>query len=195
MNPTGVLLLVVGVFILGRTFFSGSNGKTLAGMLAGSQPSTPGSPASSSSSSSTAGGILTASQAEGPLILSHSTGQVTATHSASFATDILKAIGAPTTPANTSSLLQWINAEGNLPSVDQFNPIDTTQPYAGSISTNSAKVQSFPSWAAGVDATAATLENGYYNEILTSLRNGTGVNPANPTIAQELAKWGTGSDW
>jgi hypothetical protein len=38
VNPTGVLMIVLGVFVAGRLLFKDSNGETLAGRLAGGQP-------------------------------------------------------------------------------------------------------------------------------------------------------------
>lgn len=38
MNPTGLLLILAGVFIASRTLFTDSQGQTLAGRLAGGQP-------------------------------------------------------------------------------------------------------------------------------------------------------------
>lgn len=181
MSPTGVLLVLAGVFIAARTLFTDSQGQTLAGRLAGSQPS---SSSSSSGSGPAATGLVTPSGA---------TGSAADTHSPAFAKDILQALGAPQTFANVVSLTSWIQREGNLPSVDQFNPLDSTQPLGGSSGTNSANVQSYPNWATGVNATVDTLVNGRYPAIVAALKSGRGLPSSNPQVAQELSTWSGGS--
>jgi hypothetical protein len=102
---------------------------------------------------------------------------------------VLNAIGAPVTDANVAFLDAWNNAEQSGAS---YNPLNTTQPASGSWSYNSAGVQEYNSPAQGANAIAATLENGYYPNILTALRSG---NPLDGNIASmeaELTTWGTG---
>lgn len=178
MNPTGLLLIVVGVFIVSRTLFTNSNGETLAGMLAGGQASSLTGPSSSG-------------PALGGLVTSTSTGLAPNTHSSTWASDLLRAIGAPVNQANLSGIDTWIAHEGNVPSIDMFNPLDTTQPAYGAVSTNSAGVKSYLTWAQGVNATAKTLLSGKYNNLVQGLRAGQGINITNPSIASEISTWGT----
>jgi hypothetical protein len=184
MNPTGALMLVLGAFVLGRLFFRDSNGQTLAARLAGGNPGD-----AKSTSSSAAIAPLSPVGAVTSVTNSKATGLAAETHSAAFAMDVLKSLGAPTTSANVSSLLAWINREGNLPGVDKFNPLDTTLPEPGAVSTNSVGVKSYTSWSQGVTATAQTLAGGY-SAIVSALKAGVGINPAtNSAVAQEIRKW------
>jgi hypothetical protein len=183
MNPTGALMLVLGVFVLGRLFFKDSNGETLAARLAG------GNPGSTSTRKSPAIAPLSTVGAVSNVTTSKATGLAANTHSAAFARDVLKSLDAPTTSANVSSLLTWINREGNLPGVDRYNPLDTTLPEPGAVSTNSEGVKSYTSWSQGVTATAQTLAGGY-STIVSALKAGVGINPAtNSAVAQEIRKW------
>jgi hypothetical protein len=110
-----------------------------------------------------------------------------------FAAAILAGIKAPLTNNNMEFLSSWIGAEGNLPNIDQNNFLDTTQPEAGSHGTNSAGVQTYPSFAVGVEATVQTLENGYYPGILSDLRGNVNAATNASQNASELNKWGTGA--
>lgn len=104
---------------------------------------------------------------------------------------MLTALGAPPTSANISSLTNWIARETPWPPVSSNNPLNTTQPAAGSHPVNSVGVQAYPSAAVGINATVITLENGNYPHIVAALRAGTGLagsGPWNP----ELSKWSGG---
>ena len=164
MNPTNALLVIAGIFIIGRLVTKDSQGETLAGRLVGGQPqssqhhhfaraaaaapanraSTPPPPTRSAGSSRMSGGGLLN------------------THSTTFAKDVLQSLHAPATPANINSLMDWFQREGNPPTIDHFNPLDTTLGEPGAVSTNSVGVKSYRSWAQGVTATAQTLAGGGY---------------------------------
>lgn len=70
----------------------------------------------------------------------------------------------------------------------EFNPLNTTQNFPGATSMNSVGVKAYPSEDAGVEATAQTLENGYYPNLLAGLKSG-GIDAAR--VAPEIATWGT----
>jgi hypothetical protein len=104
---------------------------------------------------------------------------------------MLTALSAPPTPANISSLTNWIARETPWPPTTPNNPLNTTQPAAGSHPVNSAGVQAYPSAATGINATVITLENGFYPHIVAALRAGTGLAGTGPWNA-ELSKWSDG---
>ena len=108
----------------------------------------------------------------------------------SFAAAVLAGLGAPQTAKNLDALVGWIQREGNNPNIDKHNPLDTTLPEKGSFPTNSAGVQSFPSWAAGLKATIATLEQQNMGAILASLKAGLGLSGAGVSAA--LSAWSGG---
>jgi hypothetical protein len=112
---------------------------------------------------------------------------------------VLGAIGAPQTPQNVANLDAWQAAEGgSTNNTAAWNPLNTTrgtgiygqslggQPIAG----NSAGVLAFPNWDAGLEATAATLEQPNFDPILTALRAG---NTPLPQFQQTVGStpWGT----
>jgi hypothetical protein len=78
---------------------------------------------------------------------------------AGWETQILTKIGAPATKNNIQSLDIWAYNEGGagLANNAAYNPLNTTVTAPGSTSINSVGVQSFPSAAAGIAATAQTL--------------------------------------
>jgi hypothetical protein len=183
-------MLVLGVFVIARLVNKDSQGETLAGRLIGGQPSSsstsnqlaPYAPASGSGAAST----YTTGAAK--VMASQATGIAARTHSPAFASDVLKSLGAPATPANISSLTTWFSREGNQPGVDQYNPLDTTLAEPGAKSTNSAGVKSYTSWAQGVTATAQTLAGGGYSAIVAALKSGAGIkNQAG--VSSELERW------
>lgn len=104
---------------------------------------------------------------------------------------MLAALGAPPTPANLASLKNWIARETPWPPVSANNPLNTTQPAAGSHPVNSVGVQAYPSAATGINATVITLENGNYPAIVAALRAGKGLAGSGPWNA-ELSKWSGG---
>jgi len=115
--------------------------------------------------------------------------------------DVLDGINAPTTDPNVVGMLAWDMAEGRTA---MFNLLDTTLKTADStpLPGNSAGVQEYPNWDAGVNATVQTLQN--YGGILTALRQqqgpqalakAVGASPwgtSGSLISQVAAGWGNG---
>ena len=119
---------------------------------------------------------------------------------AQFATAVLQGIGAPTTAQNIQTVTDWASAEGGagpewgIPTnTDAYNPLNTDLPEPGSVSTNSATVQSYPNWAEGVQGTEQTLENTpAYANILNALKG----NDPESVVAADVGSTGTWTpDW
>lgn len=104
---------------------------------------------------------------------------------AQFAFELLGALGIEPNAQNINGLVSAMVAENCSAS---FNPLATTEPWAGDSNYNSAGVRNYATLQDGIDATKATLTNGLYNPVLTALRGGT----AN-IIAQAWVRspWGT----
>jgi hypothetical protein len=75
-----------------------------------------------------------------------------------WATALLQAVHAPTCANNLVSLVTWQTAENTSAG---WNPLATTQPAPGTTDFNSVGVRNYPSSAAGIAATVATLQGGY----------------------------------
>jgi hypothetical protein len=102
---------------------------------------------------------------------------------------VLALLGAPNTAANVKFLDGWQAYEG---STCRYNPLNTTLPYGGSTQCNSVGVQSYPSTSAGAQATAKTLTNGYYGDVVAALRSGDPFRYSDPqAVASQITKWGT----
>lgn len=109
-----------------------------------------------------------------------------------FANALLNAIPEPDTADNVEAVVAWEMAEGgNWYNTAKFNPLDTTQPYVGSvpISGNPDGVQAYKDWADGLKATVITITNGYYGSILSALAQGD--NPVAVADAVGGSPWGT----
>lgn len=110
-----------------------------------------------------------------------------------FAVALLKAIDAPNTLRNRQALVSWQRAEG---SEARFNPLATTQEWAGSSNFNSVGVKNYASLEDGIAATAKTLNYGAdrglygYKPIRRRLRKGRWAYWI--LRAVELSAWGTG---
>ncbi len=103
--------------------------------------------------------------------------------------DILAGIGAPDTPKNELFLNVWQTYEQ---SGAQNNPLDTTEQWPGSTDFNSAGVQNYPSKSAGASATATTLENGLYPDVLAALHTGDPFTYHDrQAVAAQVTTWGT----
>lgn len=106
---------------------------------------------------------------------------------------LLRAIHASGYRANRKLLRAWARAEGGTA---RYNPLNTTEPWPGSTDYNSVGVKNYPSGAAGIAATAATLVNGHYNGIVADLRRRKDHKTARQIVtdnAAEFDTWGTGS--
>lgn len=99
---------------------------------------------------------------------------------ASFISAILTDLGDPQSAANVSSLTAWIRQEsgnwGNSGS-GHNNPL------------NIGPGKTYPTATAGAQATATTIQNGFYPNIVMHLKAGTGLLSG---CAADFAKWGTG---
>lgn len=105
---------------------------------------------------------------------------------------LLHAIHAKGRWQNRRLLDAWARAEGGTA---RWNPLNSTQPWPGATDYNSVHVRNYPSGAAGVAATAATLVNGRYDGIVADLR--VGKNTAQEIVrrnAAEFGTWGTGAE-
>jgi hypothetical protein len=104
----------------------------------------------------------------------------------SYASDVLGAVNAPGSQPNIIALLAWMKAEGGSA---KFNPMNTTQTAPGATDYNSAGVKNYTSWNQGVNATASTLQNGSYGDVLAALRGNRGPQ----AVAQAVGRspWGT----
>ena len=104
---------------------------------------------------------------------------------------LLRAIHARGVWQNRKLLGAWAKAEGGKA---RYNPLNTTEPWPGATDYNSAHVKNYPTGAAGIAATAATLVNGHYAGIVADLRVGTKT--ARQIVAdrsEEFNTWGTGA--
>lgn len=102
---------------------------------------------------------------------------------------VLKDIPAPASAANVRFLTEW---HGFELSGAQFNPLNTTQREPGSTSFNSVGVQNYRTHAQGALATATTLKNGFYPNIVTALKQGDPYAYVDaPAVGQEITRWGT----
>src|SRR5881394_153988 len=93
-------------------------------------------------------------------------------YSTAWGKALLQELGYPVTTYNLAFLAAWANREGTRA---KFNPLATTQRMPGSysLSGNTAGVQQYGSLLAGAQATARTLLNGRYSDILMQLKSGT----------------------
>lgn len=104
--------------------------------------------------------------------------------------DVEKAAHVPATKQNDAFLTEWQGHEGGSAS---FNPMNTTQPAAGTTDYNSVGVKNYPSRQIGAAATAQTLRNGYYPAIVAALQSGDPYGKGDhAAINKELDTWGTG---
>ncbi len=119
----------------------------------------------------------------------------------SFARSVLSALNAPVTEQNLKILIGWQSAEGGAGpqfgvanNTANYNPLNTTQPEPGSVSVNSVGVQSYKSWAQGLDATVVTLNNGHYGAILRMLSTGNASAEQAVTAITVPPTWGTSAE-
>jgi hypothetical protein len=101
---------------------------------------------------------------------------------------LAKMLGITPTPAVRQYFQAWARAEGGDA---ENNPFNTTQEGFGSIgSYNSVGVQRYGDPLQGLKATATTLQNGRYGNILQALKQGT--DPMAMAQALAASPWGTG---
>jgi hypothetical protein len=111
---------------------------------------------------------------------------------------LLATLNAPNTDANMASLVGWwdhekgAGPEWGTNNLASFNPFNTTYSLGKVTGTvvNGDGVRAYSSWAQGLEATALTLHNGDYGDILAALAAGTGLKSG---AAKGLKTWSTGS--
>jgi hypothetical protein len=104
---------------------------------------------------------------------------------------LLRAIKARGVWENRRLLGAWATAEGGTAS---YNPLNTTQGWPGATDYNPDGVKNYPNAAAGINATAITLTNGYYPGIVKDLQAGDlKAEQIVQRNAAEFDTWGTGS--
>jgi len=190
----GLIALVGAVLLLGSGITDASFADVLTGK-AGQIFRENQTPATSSGSSSSAPGsgspnTSTVNVPAGSLpALPYGTA-LTGAAAKVWAASILKALSAPVTSANVSSLEDWFEHEGGG---GQNNPLNTTLETSNVVATiNSAGVRSYSTPAAGVAATAQTLLGSGYSAIVSALRAGTGLANAGGAVSSELSTWSEG---
>ncbi len=104
-----------------------------------------------------------------------------------FGVKLLQKLNLPVTEENLKFLNAWQHAEGG----SDDNPFNTTQNAPGAENFNSVGVKRYPSIEVGLDATAQTLTNGMYGNILASLQQGNSASACADALAQ--SPWGTGA--
>jgi len=108
-----------------------------------------------------------------------------------FGVALLQSLGAPVTKSNLQFIIAWSNEEGgNWHNGAHFNPLNTTLGAPGATTFNSVGVKAYTSWDQGVAATAATLQNGRYNDIVAALKGGDAAQTA--ASASSLKTWSGG---
>ena len=117
---------------------------------------------------------------------------------ADWASALLGAEGIQDSSTDVNNLVRWWQAEGGagpqfgVPNNDDnYNPLNTTLPEPGAVSTNSAGVKSYTSWQQGLNATVDTLASPDYGypAILADLED----NAIYSKFAQDVtaSSWGT----
>jgi hypothetical protein len=88
-----------------------------------------------------------------------------------FASALLAGLGVPTSSNNIQTIISAEAIEGGFMSnAAAYNPLNTTQTMPGSHGVTGVGVQAYTSWDQGLQAIIKTLKNGYYNDILASLK-------------------------
>lgn len=106
-----------------------------------------------------------------------------------FAVALLGRLGIKPNPYNVRAIVGWEKAEGgHWNNSARYNPLNTTQDAPGAAPMNSVGVKAYGSWEQGLDATAKTLKNGRYGQILRALR---GRDPGAVAGAIGSSPWGT----
>jgi len=103
-----------------------------------------------------------------------------------FAKRLLRELSLPTTNNNILSLVGWMDGENTYA---KWNPLATTQPWNNATNFNSVGVKNYASMSDGIKATAKTLTNGYYKEILRNLNRS--AQPLKTGEAIAASPWGT----
>ena len=108
-----------------------------------------------------------------------------------WADSVLQLTGLPVTPTNEDTLFRWARAESGSNPLRWNNPLNTEESWPGAVSVNSVGVKSYPDINTGARATAATLTNGYYPDILAALQNSLPTTQWGSAARAQVTKWGT----
>jgi hypothetical protein len=111
-----------------------------------------------------------------------------------WAAGVLNGVRAPIDTITVDALWAWSNCESGTDVMRWLNPLNTTQPWAGARDMNSVGVKAYLTVNDGINATVATLTNGYYPTILSHLRNSVPRAKWGDACI-DLGKWGTGCAW
>ena len=84
-----------------------------------------------------------------------------------WALDLLDQANLPVTPNNVATVVCWCQFEGTAA---KFNPMATTQPAKGATNFNSVGVKNYPDYKTGLIATANTLKQAYYKQVVADLK-------------------------
>lgn len=107
-----------------------------------------------------------------------------------FAADVLRRIGAQPTGQNMRAMRAWIKQEGGHTNGARYNWLNTTQPAPGAGNTGTqGNIKVYRTAQQGVEATAKTLKNGNYGNILAALKQGDSAERVARAIEQ--SPWGT----
>jgi hypothetical protein len=113
---------------------------------------------------------------------------------------ILNALGAPLTSANIVSIGFWMQNEAGTPASGGIgganNPINVSQSCCGGVPIQDdgdgvTFLQSYPTAADGVEATAQYLNRGNYTQILADLKAGAGL-MSDSSLASEISLYSGG---
>ncbi len=114
-----------------------------------------------------------------------------------FAYAFLGQLGDPQIAQNVQFIVAWEDKEGgNWKNTAAFNPMNTTQPYDGSVPYEpnppqpNDPVQAYKNWNDGMAATVVTITNGYYPNILSALADGSSAQADASALTN--SPWGTG---
>jgi hypothetical protein len=110
-----------------------------------------------------------------------------------FESNFFNDISAPNTPANRTTLEQWMRYESGKDPMRWNNPLNSELPVSGSTSANKAGVQKYKTVAQGAQADASTLLNTKgvgYDKILNAFRSGQSADEVWSSIVQ--SGWVTG---
>lgn len=110
--------------------------------------------------------------------------------------DFLQALSAPGSFQNALAVIAQMAAEGGSQGA-KFNPLNTTREHAGATAFNtitladgsSIHVWNYPSYQAGLDATAQTMRQANMASLLGTLRVGTSAESYWTVLG--LSPWGT----
>lgn len=118
---------------------------------------------------------------------------VTSGSETAFIAATLADLGAPDNAANVRSLADWFPHEyPSWPPWADNNPMSSTMPMPGAWAYNTltggGHVWNYPNAAEGAEATAKTLADGWYPQILAALRAGNGL-CGNSSLDGEFLTW------